>query len=185
MKTWRILAVAALALVGCASPARPPQPPAAPLAPEAGAARYLDEVRDQPPLLLAFLRRLPKGGDLHNHLSGAVYAESLIAWGSESGLCIERKTYRIGARPCSSDRPPLAEAVKDPAFYAATIDALAAAVEPGMRQRVDIGEQFGMRREPQIGIVGEDLAEGVAQGELRRLLSLLRVLHKDPPDMCM
>jgi len=87
MKSWHILAVVALALAGCAAPP-PPKPVVAPLTPEAGAARYLDDVRDQPPLLLAFLRRFPKGGDLHNHLSGAVYAESLVAWGSESGLCI-------------------------------------------------------------------------------------------------
>ena len=25
---------------------------------------------------------LPKGGDLHNHLGGAVYAESMIGWGA-------------------------------------------------------------------------------------------------------
>src|SRR5262249_19841791 len=122
LKGWHFLTVVALAWAGCAT-SPPPKPVMAPLVPEAGAARYLDEIRDQPPLLFAFLRRFPKGGDLHNHLSGAVYAESLIAWGSESGLCIDRKSYRVGARPCSSDRPALAEAVKDPAFYAATIAA--------------------------------------------------------------
>ena len=46
------------------------------LTPEQRTARYMDSVRTQPPLLLAFLRRMPKGGDLHNHLSGAIYAES-------------------------------------------------------------------------------------------------------------
>ena len=40
--------------------------------------RYMDSIRRQPPALLAFLRDMPKGGDLHNHLSGAVYAESFI-----------------------------------------------------------------------------------------------------------
>jgi hypothetical protein len=30
--------------------------------------------------MLAFLRQMPKGGDLHNHLSGAIYAESYIQW---------------------------------------------------------------------------------------------------------
>src|SRR5260221_1787494 len=114
----RILLILALAcaLGSCATPQD--------VAPStSSAAGYYGQIRAQPPLLLAFLRRFPKGGDLHNHLSGAIYAESLIAWGSESGLCIERKTYRLGARPCNGDRPALAEAVKDPAFYAATIDA--------------------------------------------------------------
>ena len=40
-------------------------------------ARYLDSIRHQPSLLLAFLHDVPKGGDLHNHLDGAIYAEDL------------------------------------------------------------------------------------------------------------
>lgn len=112
---------AALALAACAAEA--PKPASAPPAAEADAAHYLDAVRDKPPLLLAFLRRFPKGGDLHNHLSGAVYAESLIAWAGESGLCIERTTFKLGPGPCGGDRPAVAQAVKDPGFYNATIDA--------------------------------------------------------------
>ncbi|HXM68802.1 MAG TPA: hypothetical protein VN911_18890, partial [Candidatus Acidoferrum sp.] len=45
---------------------------------EQRAGRYLDSIRKQPPLLLAFVHDLPKGGDLHNHLDGAIYAEDLI-----------------------------------------------------------------------------------------------------------
>src|SRR5260370_29679891 len=41
-------------------------------------ARYLESVRKQPPLLLAFLHEMPKGGDLHNHLSRSSYAAGLI-----------------------------------------------------------------------------------------------------------
>jgi adenosine deaminase len=37
--------------------------------------------------LRAFLHRMPKGGDLHVHLSGAVYAERFIAWTAQDGLC--------------------------------------------------------------------------------------------------
>jgi hypothetical protein len=163
MKSWHILAVTALLLAGCTAPP-PPKPVMAPLVPEAGAARYLDEIRDQPLLLLAFLRRFPKGGDLHNHLSGAVYAESLIAWGSESGLCIDRKTYRLGGRPCSSDRPALAEAVKDPAFYAATIAAFSmrsfvpTTGESGHDHFFATFDKFGPATD---GRTGEMLAEAV------------------------
>ena len=38
--------------------------------------------------LRAFLRRMPKGGDLHVHLSGAVYAERFIGWAAQEGLCV-------------------------------------------------------------------------------------------------
>ena len=43
-------------------------------------ALFLESIRDQPGLLYAFLKQMPKGGDLHSHLSGAVYAESMICW---------------------------------------------------------------------------------------------------------
>ena len=54
--------------------------------PEAVTARRFASIRNNPPLLLAFLREMPKGGDLHNHLSGAVYAESYLRWAAEDKL---------------------------------------------------------------------------------------------------
>jgi len=35
----------------------------------------------------------PKGGDLHNHLSGASYAENYIRWGAEMTLCVDTHTF--------------------------------------------------------------------------------------------
>lgn len=40
------------------------------------------------PELYAFLRPFPKGGDLHMHLSGAVYAETFIAEAAQQGMCV-------------------------------------------------------------------------------------------------
>jgi adenosine deaminase len=44
------------------------------------AARFA-AARDDHTTLRAFLYRMPKGGDLHTHLAGAVYAERFLAWG--------------------------------------------------------------------------------------------------------
>jgi len=63
---------------------------------------YLERVRKQPQLLLAFLRDLPKGGDLHNHLAGAVYAEDLVDFAADGGLCVDRTSSRLLAPPCDS-----------------------------------------------------------------------------------
>jgi adenosine deaminase len=69
-------------------------------------ARHLDSIKNNTPLLYAFLRELPKGGDLHSHLSGAVYAESFIAWAAESGACIRSNSVSAcdvaGAIPADS-----------------------------------------------------------------------------------
>ena len=56
------------------------------LNPEQRTAHHFDSIRQQPGLLLAFLREMPKGGDLHIHLAGAIYAESLIDFAAAGRL---------------------------------------------------------------------------------------------------
>ncbi|HKU20234.1 MAG TPA: hypothetical protein VJQ50_04410, partial [Terriglobales bacterium] len=99
--------------------------PAQKVSPEQRAARYLESVRHQPSLLLAFLEQMPKGGDLHNHLFGAIYAESFIRWATQDGLCVERTSMTLVSPPCneSAGKPPAAQALKDPTLYAQLVDA--------------------------------------------------------------
>src|SRR5579862_6991187 len=49
----------------------------------------LEVARKDPLALRAFLVTMPKGADLHNHLSGAVYAESFIRAAAEDNLCVD------------------------------------------------------------------------------------------------
>src|SRR4051795_9997811 len=78
--------------------------------------KYFESIRKSPPLLEAFLREMPKGGDLHNHLSGAVYAESFLRWAAEDKLCIVLATFTIAPAPCDSTGKPAASAVMDDAM---------------------------------------------------------------------
>jgi Adenosine deaminase len=41
------------------------------------------------PMLRQVLQAMPKGGDLHNHLSGSVYAESYLRYASDDGICVD------------------------------------------------------------------------------------------------
>ena len=41
---------------------------------------YFQKIRKNEAQLTAFISQMPKGGDLHNHYSGAVYAESYVNW---------------------------------------------------------------------------------------------------------
>jgi hypothetical protein len=61
---------------------------------EAQTARYFENVRKDPNLLVAFLLEMPKGGDLHVHLSGAIYAETLISGLKTSTPVLIRKRFR-------------------------------------------------------------------------------------------
>lgn len=62
---------------------------AKPLPSSVTAQRQFDRVRGNPLELRAFLERMPKGGDLHLHISGAVYAETFIREAAEDNLCVD------------------------------------------------------------------------------------------------
>ena len=97
--------------------------------PEQRANHYLESVRNSPPLTLAFLREMPKGGDLHNHLGGAIYAEDLIDFAAADKLCIDKGTMTAIAGQCdTSCRPDAANpssscAYRDPTLYDQIVDA--------------------------------------------------------------
>src|SRR5277367_4277149 len=96
--------------------------------PEEKTAKYMESVRHEPGLLLAFLREMPKGGDLHVHLSGAIYAESFIDWASENALCVDRATSKLIRAACDScepyqNKPSVRCAYQDHILYDQLIDA--------------------------------------------------------------
>jgi adenosine deaminase len=67
---------------------------------DAKAARAFDAARKLGPLALhEFLLGMPKGADLHVHLSGAVYAESFIRAAAEDGLCVDSKALSFTKPP--------------------------------------------------------------------------------------
>ena len=79
--------------------------------------------------LRAFLKAMPKGADLHVHLSGAVYAEDFIGWAAAAKLCVQRSDYKIVApdsqQQCVAPQTrPAADALTDQSFYDDVVNAL-------------------------------------------------------------
>src|SRR5215475_14341612 len=73
-------------------------------------AAWFEAHRHRPPMMRAFVQRMPKGGDLHSHLSGAVYAESYLEWAAEGNFCVDLAAQRLVPPPCKeSDQRPLAK----------------------------------------------------------------------------
>jgi len=97
--------------------------------PEDRTSEYLDSVRTQPSLALAFLREMPKGGDLHNHLSGGIYAERWIDFAAEDGFCVDRTTSILLTPPCEAtcerytNKPAVRCAYTDHVLYNSIVDA--------------------------------------------------------------
>ena len=110
---------------------------------------------------------MPKGGDLHNHLSGAVYAESYLELARHDAMCID--TPKLTIVPCTTPVPdgvvPVEKAFTDSNLYSAMLDAMS------MRQFRPISESghdhffatFGKFRNVARRHVGELLTEVVSR----------------------
>ncbi|TGY97268.1 adenosine deaminase family protein, partial [Streptomyces rhizosphaericola] len=104
------------------APAQEPPAPAAgpvsyrPLTPaERRTSAQLDALQGDPARLKGFFAALPKGADLHNHLSGAVTTEYLIQLAGENGLCIDATDTAVQP-PCGPGTRPAADARTDAEF---------------------------------------------------------------------
>lgn len=72
-------------------------------------AARVEELRADPAGLSALLGDMPKGADLHSHLSGTVATRDLIAWGKEAGLCLQPADYTLVTQdPCPDGTVSLA-----------------------------------------------------------------------------
>jgi adenosine deaminase len=96
---------------------------------EARTGRYLASIHQNASLLLAFLREMPKGGDLHNHLAGAIYAENWIDYAVQDNLCVDRSTSGLLPPPCDTscakytNKPSVRCAYGDHVLYNQLVDA--------------------------------------------------------------
>ncbi len=79
-------------------------------------------------------RAMPKGGELHLHLSGAVYGENFLDWALQDGLCVDRDALALTPPPCTAQAPPAAEALDDPDLRGAMLDSFSMR-KPGFRGR--------------------------------------------------
>jgi adenosine deaminase len=82
-----------------------------------------------PLALEAFLFKMPKGADLHMHLSGAVYAETFLRDAAADGLCIDpaakmfvRRSARKAAGGCPDGQIPAATIFANQKLYDALVD---------------------------------------------------------------
>src|SRR3954453_2646972 len=58
-------------------------------------------------MLRQILQAMPKGGDLHNHLSGSTYAESYLRYAADDNICVD--TVKLTITQCET--PPISTIV--------------------------------------------------------------------------
>ena len=69
---------------------------------EARTAAVFESVKSAPSFLRIILREMPKGGDLHNHLSGTPYAEEFLEWAAARDFCVEPEALTLIEPPCEA-----------------------------------------------------------------------------------
>ena len=56
---------------------------------------YLEKIRNNEALLTAFFQQMPKGGDLHHHFSGSIYAEPLLERAISENFYLNLETMEV------------------------------------------------------------------------------------------
>lgn len=113
--------LAAALLLGCWLPVAASAAPTA----EQTITAWLTRNRQSSGRLRAFLRAMPKGADLHSHLSGAVYAEDYLKWAAADGYCLERQSLMLVRPELCRNNPsllPAHQTHRDGALYGRILD---------------------------------------------------------------
>jgi adenosine deaminase len=98
----------------------------------------------------AFLAKMPKGGDLHMHLSGAVYAETFLKDAAADNLCVNPKTLSFAKNAGLAKDPPAGPICADG-------NVPAASVLQNQRLYDSLVDAFSMRGfVPSAGVSGHD-----------------------------
>jgi adenosine deaminase len=146
------------------------------VAPTSGERRAIQAFADAEalgePRLYALLRDMPKGADLHMHLSGAVYAETFLKDAAEDGLCVDPKALALVASTAAGKAGPKAGSGKAgpgkagppgkagqgaPAPQCPKDDQTAASVFANQRLNDELVDAFSMRSYfPTPGLSGHD-----------------------------
>ena len=133
--------------------------------------KALKEARGNDGELYAFLKEMPKGGDLHNHITGAVYAESLVRFAADSGLCIDRQSLALASAPCTPGQAAARQALSDPELYRNAIDAWSMRdLQPGSNGHdhfFDTFSKFGPATEAHLAQILAEVTQRAADGNVQ------------------
>lgn len=148
------LVIAALAAGGAAAQQRPPLE----ARPDFGGMSRA-EIR-------AIVRAMPKGGDLHVHLSGAPYAETYLEWAAEDGLCVDTVRWAL-TEPCTPGDDRVLASSLTPEQRALMMDSLSTrrpdfAGRNGHDQFFTAFDRFGATRDERRGDMLADLMQTLA-----------------------
>lgn len=79
---------------------------------------YFNQIKTDPNALYAFFKKMPKGGELHYHLAGGPYPETMLSLAASSDYCMDLKNYSVSKMPNHCDGVKVKDIFKQPELYA-------------------------------------------------------------------
>ncbi len=142
---------------------------------EQKASQAMERARESALALHAFLERMPKGADLHMHLSGAVYAETFLREAAEDRMCVNPVALTLvrgsEAASCVPPTVPAAGVLANQHLYDALVDSfsmrgfVSTPGRTGHDQFFDTFDRFGGLKNHDADWLDEVATRAAAQNE--------------------
>ncbi|CDZ76767.1 adenosine deaminase [Legionella massiliensis] len=84
---------------------------------------YFNSIKTRPNALYAFLKEMPKGGELHYHLAGGAYPETMLALAAKGDYCLDKQTFVMSKKVERCIGISASELTETPLLYKQTIRA--------------------------------------------------------------
>ena len=84
---------------------------------QADVTSYFNQIKGDPNALYAFFKIMPKGGELHYHLAGGPYPETMLLLASKGDYCLNPETFAISKNAYSCDGVKTNDLLNQPELY--------------------------------------------------------------------
>lgn len=78
---------------------------------------HFNSIKTDPNALYAFFKAMPKGGELHYHLAGGPYPETMLKLAAQAPYCIDKKSFAVSKGTFSCDGVKSSAVINQQAFY--------------------------------------------------------------------
>ena len=84
---------------------------------QASVQSYFDQVKNDPNALYEFLKNMPKGGELHYHLAGGPYPETMLELISKDNYCLNKETLALSKNSTTCNGVNTKDLLNQPKLY--------------------------------------------------------------------
>ncbi|KTD06015.1 adenosine deaminase [Legionella gratiana] len=88
---------------------------------QANVQSHFDQIKNEPNSLYAFFKDMPKGGELHYHLAGGAYPETMLELASKEDYCLDTATLKVSHNSTGCNEIDTKSLLNQPDIYANTV----------------------------------------------------------------